>query len=191
MSSNRRARACWRVGGAVAAILFTSTVAVHADSREARRPDLQTGAAGVELRTAAGGETMRSRCLVCHGAEPIVQQRLRRDGWAREIDKMVGWGAVVDARERETLLDYLASAFSRSPRVQAPSAADEAGGATLLETRCLACHDLRLIEQQRLTADGWRRELDKMTGWGAVLTDAEKAVLAAYLAHRFSAPSGP
>ena len=46
-------------------------------------------------------------CLVCHDADVIRQQRLTRDQWERELDKMVNWGARVRPEERETLLDYL------------------------------------------------------------------------------------
>jgi hypothetical protein len=51
--------------------------------------------------------------------------------------------------------------------------------------RCLSCHDLRLIEQQRLTEAGWVREIDKMIGWGTTMTESERDLLAAYLARRF------
>jgi hypothetical protein len=39
------------------------------------------------------------------------------------------------------------------------------------------CHDERLIDQQRLTASGWARTVEKMIGWGASLTDSEKTLL--------------
>ena len=67
-----------------------------------------------------------------------------------------------------------------------PSAANRIApghpGGALVETRCLGCHDGRLIQQQRLSVDGWRREIDKMRGWGAPVTDVEKETLAEYLA---------
>jgi DMSO/TMAO reductase YedYZ molybdopterin-dependent catalytic subunit len=56
--------------------------------------------------------------------------------------------------------------------------------ASLLETRCNVCHDNRLVAQQRLDAAGWTREIDKMIGWGANVTDEEKATLARYLSSR-------
>jgi hypothetical protein len=57
--------------------------------------------------------------------------------------------------------------------------------------RCLTCHDLGLIEQQRLTEAGWVREIDKMIGWGATLTESERDLLAAYLARRFHVSTAP
>ena len=55
----------------------------------------------------------------------------------------------------------------------------------MLDSRCLACHDMELIAQQRLTITGWTREVDKMIGWGAGVTDAEKGSLIQHLADRF------
>ena len=55
----------------------------------------------------------------------------------------------------------------------------------IFESRCLACHDTNLVSQQRLTVPGWTREVDKMIGWGAGVTDGEKQSLVRYLAARF------
>lgn len=133
------------------------------------------------LPSGTGGDAVRARCMACHGPELIVQQRLSRDGWAREIDKMVGWGAVVDGADRARLLDDLAANFGPGARLLPADAAADAG-AMLLKTRCSACHDLRLIDQQRLDAAGWSREVDTMIGWGAVVTLPEKQTLVAHLA---------
>ena len=85
---------------------------------------------------------------------------------------MIGWGAVVPADQRSGLLNYLASHFGDEPIPERDR--PSADGGALLKTRCQVCHDLRLIEQQRLDRTGWTREVDKMIGWGAVLTDAER-----------------
>ena len=37
------------------------------------------------------------------------------------------------------------------------------------------------VEQQRLGKPGWTREVEKMTRWGATVTDAEKEPLVDYL----------
>ena len=62
---------------------------------------------------------------------------------------------------------------------------DDEPGRKIFESRCLACHDTTLASQQRLTIPGWTREVDKMIGWGAGVTDAEKQSLVEYLAARF------
>src|SRR5271154_5354344 len=51
-------------------------------------------------------------CLECHEARIILQQRLSKAAWTKEVDKMVKWGAVVDPNAREALLDYLTTTFS-------------------------------------------------------------------------------
>src|SRR5271163_1838428 len=51
-------------------------------------------------------------CLVCHEARIILQQRLSKAAWTKEVDKMVKWGAVVDPNDRDALLDYLTTNFS-------------------------------------------------------------------------------
>jgi DMSO/TMAO reductase YedYZ molybdopterin-dependent catalytic subunit len=78
------------------------------------------------------------------------------------------------------------------PQVQLPvgrestvTAVNDRPGKQVLDTRCLACHDMSLIGQQRLTVPGWTREVDKMIGWGAGVTDAEKQSLIEYLAAHF------
>jgi hypothetical protein len=58
-------------------------------------------------------------CAECHEARIIVQQRLSKAAWTKEVDKMVKWGAVVDASDRDALIDYLSSNFGtdRAPYV--------------------------------------------------------------------------
>jgi hypothetical protein len=51
-------------------------------------------------------------CLECHEARIILQQRLNKPAWTREVDKMTKWGAVVDAADRDALIDYLSTNFS-------------------------------------------------------------------------------
>jgi cytochrome c553 len=126
------------------------------------------------------GADIAETCLACHGTGLIVQQRLSRDAWMREVDKMIGWGAVVADADKAILVDYLARHFGAGPPTSDPPPAAEPG-ATLLASRCLACHGRDLIEQQRLDADGWSREVDKMIGWGAVLTPDDKSALVNYL----------
>jgi hypothetical protein len=95
---------------------------------------------------------------------------------------MIGWGAQLGATERGDILEYLSAQFGL--KLAAPVESEEPAAAALLP-RCLTCHDLRLIEQQRLTAAGWIREIDKMIGWGATLTESERSLLSEYLAKRF------
>jgi hypothetical protein len=68
----------------------------------AQGPDLPAGDMQGKARTA---------CLECHESRIILQQRLNQATWGKEVDKMIKWGAVVDARDRDALVDYLSSNF--------------------------------------------------------------------------------
>jgi mono/diheme cytochrome c family protein len=67
-----------------------------------------------------------SACLACHGARIIVQQRLSKAAWSKEVDKMTKWGAEVDPKDRDALIDYLSANFGPDqPPYQAPTSAQE------------------------------------------------------------------
>jgi hypothetical protein len=51
-------------------------------------------------------------CLECHEARILLQQRLSKAAWTKEVDKMIKWGAVVDANDHDPLIDYLSTNFS-------------------------------------------------------------------------------
>ena len=50
-------------------------------------------------------------CAECHEARIIVQQRLSKAAWTKEVDKMTKWGALVDPQDRDALIDYLSTNF--------------------------------------------------------------------------------
>jgi cytochrome c5 len=139
-----------------------------------------TRAAWQELPDGKGAELARERCVNCHEADLIVSQRLSRQGWTREVEKMIRWGAVASDAEKEILIDYFAAHFK--PRsASSPAAAGDERGKRIFEEKCLLCHEADLTEQQRLSRQGWTREVEKMIRWGAVVTDAEKEPLVDYL----------
>jgi hypothetical protein len=51
----------------------------------------------------------RASCGGCHSLRISSTQRLSRNGWEKELDKMVRWGARI--RDREALLDYLVDRY--------------------------------------------------------------------------------
>ena len=65
-------------------------------------PELPSGPMQAKATTA---------CTECHDARIIVQQRLSKAAWTKEVDKMVKWGALVDAQDRDALIDYLSANF--------------------------------------------------------------------------------
>lgn len=136
-----------------------------------------------ELPAGPGRDVLVARCVSCHESDLISSQRLSRAGWGRSLDKMVRWGAIVDATDREPLLDYLAAHFAPTPA--ASHLVATAPTEIVYKRACLACHEPDLIESQRLTRAGWVRSVDKMIRWGAVVPAADKEALIDYLAARF------
>jgi hypothetical protein len=69
--------------------------------------------AAEDLALPADPDTMlvRQKCLVCHDADLIAQQRLNEAGWSRELDKMTRWGASLGDEERRRVLEYLVRHF--------------------------------------------------------------------------------
>ena len=130
----------------------------------------------------AEGQTVRTKCLGCHQAELIAQQRLTRDGWDREIAKMERWGAVLTATERAQMLTFLAGRFGRDVASGATVPAD---GEAVYRAACRTCHEDDLASQQRLSAVAWARTVDKMASWGARVTPEQKPALVAYLASQW------
>jgi len=81
-------------------VAFVSTL-VWAQS--ASSPELPAGPVQAKATTA---------CTECHDGRIIVQQRLSKAAWTKEVDKMTKWGALVDPQYRDALIDYLSTNFS-------------------------------------------------------------------------------
>lgn len=89
----------------VAALSLACLAVLHAQS-----PDLPAGTLQAKVTTA---------CMECHDARIIVQQRLDKAAWTKEVDKMIKWGAVVDPGDRDAYIEYLSANFpaDREPYV--------------------------------------------------------------------------
>jgi hypothetical protein len=83
---------------AVITLAVTSTFAWSQKAAE----DLPAGSMQAKATTS---------CLECHEARIILQQRLSKAAWTKEVDKMMKWGAVVDAGDHDGLIDYLSAQF--------------------------------------------------------------------------------
>src|ERR1700747_1300792 len=66
-------------------------------------------------------------CLECHEARIILQQRLSKAAWTKEVDKMVKWGAGVDPADRDGLIDYLSTNFSPDKSAYEPQRTSSSG----------------------------------------------------------------
>jgi cytochrome c5 len=149
---------------------------------------MSAGAARQDLPEGKGVELARDKCVVCHEADVIVAQRLSRQGWTREVEKMIRWGAQVSDAEKEILVDYFAARFKPNSGPNSAASATAAGdepGRKIFEERCLLCHEADMTRQQRLSKQGWTREVEKMIRWGAQVSDAEKESLVDYLSGNF------
>jgi hypothetical protein len=131
-----------------------------------------------------GVEVATAKCIGCHEADLIVSQRLSPAGWDREVAKMERWGAQLSAEERPVLVGYLTREFGVRPTASHDTTAVAAGEAIFKEA-CRMCHEDDLSAQQRLSAAGWGREVDKMVRWGARVSAEEKPALVAYLTSRW------
>jgi mono/diheme cytochrome c family protein len=81
------------------------------------------GVATVQAQSTGGAESdghklETAACASCHSLRLVESQRLSPAAWGKEVDKMVGWGAVVP--EKQKLIDYLASEYPDSKPVPAP-----------------------------------------------------------------------
>lgn len=68
----------------------------------AQSPELPAGPVQAKLTTA---------CTECHESRIIIQQRLSKGAWTKEVDKMIKWGAVVDPADRDGFIEYLTTNF--------------------------------------------------------------------------------
>ena len=81
----------------------------------AESPDLPNGPMKEKVSTA---------CTECHSPRMILQQRLSKAAWTKEVDKMTKWGALVDPKDRDGFIDYLSTNF---PVDKAPEPASRVG----------------------------------------------------------------
>jgi quinoprotein glucose dehydrogenase len=80
-------------------LVMTSLVAGSSLAMAADEPD-------------AGKKAEQRACVACHSLRLIESQRLSPAAWHKEVDKMIGWGAVVP--DPQLLIDYLAQHYSNS-----------------------------------------------------------------------------
>jgi len=84
-----------------------------------------------QLPAGPAKEKAEAACLTCHEARIIVQQRLSKPAWTNEVDKMMKWGAEVDPKDRDALIDYFSANFGPDqPAYAAPRTATQSTAQT-------------------------------------------------------------
>ncbi len=81
----------------------------------------QSPSPGAELPPGPMKAKATTACTECHEARIILQQRLSSAAWTKEVDKMVKWGAVVDAKDRDALIEYFSANFGPEQPAYVPS----------------------------------------------------------------------
>jgi cytochrome c5 len=66
-----------------------------------------------ELPDGPGKELVTDRCLLCHGAALIAQQRKDTAAWGRTVTQMRTWGTPIQEEDQTALVAYLAEHFGR------------------------------------------------------------------------------
>jgi len=107
-------------------VVFTAAVALAGESS----PNSSSNSKD-QLPAGPMQEKAVAACSTCHEARIIVQQRLTKPGWTKEVDKMIKWGAEVDPKDRDALIDYLSANFGPDrPAYTAPRSATQSTSQT-------------------------------------------------------------
>jgi hypothetical protein len=77
-----------------------------------------------------------------------------------------------------------------APRAQMQLTTANGQQLSSFKNACLACHDEDVIRQQRLTRAQWEREIQKMTNWGARMSDEDRERFLDYLLSNYGPRSG-
>ncbi len=173
-----RRSARWVAAGGLCAAALVGAAATCC----AQRADLPPGPMQQKARVA---------CLPCHTAQIITQQQLDRRVWAKEIDKMIRWGAPVAPEDRDAIIDYFTNNFGPREPVPAEAKLPPGPGAARVRAACLGCHDAGIIVEQRWDRRMWAQDLDKMIRWGAKVRAADRPVILNYLVAHFSTAVQP
>src|ERR1700730_17703957 len=107
-------------------VIFAAAVALAGESS----PNSNSNS-NDQLPAGPAKEKAKTECLTCHKARIIVQQRLSTPAWTKEVDKMIKWGAEVDPKDRDALIDYFSVNFGPDqPAYAAPRSATQSPSQT-------------------------------------------------------------
>jgi mono/diheme cytochrome c family protein len=136
-----------------------------------------------------GRELVASVCTQCHGLNTILAVHDGPAGWRQFVNYMIMKGAPVREGEADAIVQYLATALG--PATQPPpspaslAALPEGPGKELIESRCVACHDLTRITAAKRQKTEWTGIVANMVNRGAAANAQEQQTLVSYLAAQF------
>jgi hypothetical protein len=61
---------------------------------------------------------VKAACTQCHTAAKITSQHRTRDEWDKQLDKMIGLGAVVPDEDRKGFVNYLTKNFGPGSKLK-------------------------------------------------------------------------
>ena len=83
-----------------------------------------------------------------------------------------------------TCFVFMVSVFAFSILGLSGYAQSVEAGRKIEQSACTPCHSLRLVDSQRLSIAAWEKEVNKMVGWGATVSDRQ--TLIDYLSSQYS-----
>ena len=136
-----------------------------------------------------GRELVATVCTQCHGLATIMAVRDGPAGWRQFVNYMIMKGAPVRDGEADTIVQYLAASFGPAqqppPSAESLAALPAGAGKELVQTRCVACHDLTRVTAAKRQRAEWDGIVANMVNRGAAATPEERQSMAAYLATNF------
>jgi mono/diheme cytochrome c family protein len=134
-----------------------------------------------------GRDIVAVACTQCHALTPILTGREGPAGWTRHVHNMVLRGAQLTPSEADIVIRYLAANFGpgNAPPAKIAVTLPAGTGKELVETRCVACHDLERVAVVKRPRQHWPAIVANMVARGATATPEEAGTIAAYLAAQF------
>lgn len=115
-----RAKPCGVIDGMIASLLLAAALAAGCRSATSGidvDPALKVAARSAEdaeiaaLPEGPGKALVTERCLLCHSAGLIAQQRKDAAAWGRTITQMRMWGTPIQDEDQTALVGYLTKHF--------------------------------------------------------------------------------
>jgi cytochrome c5 len=117
--THRAGRPC-ALASAILALALGGCRTVNIAGRTDRDSELKAAVESAEtaetaaLPEAAGKTLVAERCLMCHSAALITQQRKDAAAWGRTVTQMRTWGTPIQDADQTALVAYLTEHFGTS-----------------------------------------------------------------------------